>query len=133
MVHRSILVVDDEPAVREVMVIALKRAGHQVLGVADGEKASRSMREQPFDVVVTDLLMPERDGLELIREVRAHYPNIRIIATSGGGRVNGQQYLQLAKGMGAHGLLAKPFLPGDLCEAVHRICDLTPAHETPQP
>lgn len=131
MVHRSILVVDDEPAVREVMVIALRRAGHRVLGVADGKKASRSMREEPFDVVVTDLLMPERDGLELIREVRAHYPKVRIIATSGGGRVNGQQYLQLAKGMGAHGLLAKPFLPGDLCEAVHRIC--TSTHETPQP
>jgi CheY-like chemotaxis protein len=132
MVQRSILVVDDEPSVREIMEITLKRAGHRVSGVADGAKASRRLRESPFDVVITDLLMPERDGLELIRELRTAYPHVRIIACSGGGRVNGQQYLQLAKGMGAHGLLAKPFLPGDLCEAVHRICDAHPPHETPK-
>ncbi|HZZ56421.1 MAG TPA: response regulator [Opitutaceae bacterium] len=133
MVQRSILIVDDEPSVREVMEITLRRAGHQVFGVANGEKASRRMREQSYDVVITDLLMPERDGLELIRELRQNYPGTRIIAVSGGGRVAGQQYLQLAKGMGAHGLLAKPFLPGDLCEAVHRICDSASPHETPQP
>lgn len=133
MEGRSILIVDDEPAVREVMEITLRRAGHTVFGVPDGEKAIRRMTMQPVDVVVTDLLMPNRDGLELIRELRQNYPRTRIIAVSGGGRINGQQYLQLAKGMGAHGLLAKPFLPGDLCEAVHRICDPSCPHETSKP
>lgn len=121
MASRSILVVDDESPVCELMRVTLQRAGHQVECVGDGCQASQSMRQHQYDILITDLLMPERDGIELIREARKDYPQMRIIAISGGGRVGGQQYLQLAKGMGAHALLPKPFLPRDLCAAVDKV------------
>lgn len=127
MPPRSILVVDDEAPVREIMELTLRQAGHRVQCVGDGVKASRTLRSAPFDVLITDLLMPDRDGLELIREARRDFPLMRIIATSGGGRVAGDQYLQLARGMGAHAVLPKPFLPRDLCDAVDHVFDSSPA------
>ncbi len=87
----------------------------------DGFKASRKLRGQNYDLLITDLLMPDRDGLELIREARRDYPRMRIIAMSGGGRVGHEQYLRLAKGMGADAILAKPFLPDDLCSTVDTV------------
>jgi len=72
-------------------------------------------------VVITDLLMPDCDGLELITQVRRGYPAMRIIAMSGGGRIAREQYLRLAKGMGAHVLLAKPFMPVELFAAVDSV------------
>ena len=83
----SILVVDDEPLLRGFVQQMLERAGHRVASAEDGRKASEQMQQQPFDLVVTDLLMPERDGIELIDELRRQYPSVRIVAMSGGGRI----------------------------------------------
>jgi DNA-binding response OmpR family regulator len=117
----SILVVDDEGPICTLVQIALEQAGYQVEAVEDGFKASRKLRGQNYDLLITDLLMPDRDGLELIREARRDYPGMRIIAMSGGGKVGREHYLKIAKGMGADATLAKPFLPRDLCDAVDHV------------
>ncbi len=118
---RTILLVDDDEPVREVVRTTLERAGHQVESVGDGAAASRVLELRAFDVLVTDLLMPERDGIELIREVRRRYPRLGIVAISGGGRIHGAEYLSMAKGMGAGVVLQKPFLPEEVCAAVERV------------
>jgi len=117
----SILVVDDEGPICTLVQIALERAGYAVEAVEDGFAASRKLRGQNYDLLITDLLMPDRDGLELIREARREYPGMRIIAMSGGGKVGREQYLKIAKGMGADAILTKPFLPRDLCDTVDHV------------
>lgn len=117
----SILLVDDEEPVRELVKLALERAGHSVHSVGDGPAASKSLVGSAYDVLITDLLMPDHDGIELIRDVRRRYPALKIIAISGGGRIRGRDYLRLAKGMGANTVLEKPFLPADICDAVTRL------------
>jgi len=84
----------------------------------DGKEAARVIDTQSFDLVITDLLMPERDGLEFIVEVRQKHPNVRIIAMSGGGHIARDSYLKIAKGFGAHVLLEKPFAPSKVLAAV---------------
>jgi len=77
-----------------------------------------------FDLVITDMLMPERDGLELIEELRRRYSHVRIIAISGGGRIAPEEYLQIAKGLGANGVLGKPFFPKQLLATVDQVMAL---------
>jgi CheY-like chemotaxis protein len=114
----AILVVDDEPLLREFVQQILARAGHSVTCAEDGRQASEILTRRAFDLVVTDLLMPERDGIELIDELRRQYPTVRILAMSGGGRIGRDQYLRIARGFGAHGLLEKPFNHKQLLAAV---------------
>src|SRR5688572_1993939 len=98
----SILVIDDEPALREILSRVLTDAGHRVIGAGNGKEASRALLTGAFDVVVTDVIMPEKDGMQVISEVRKKFPQVRIIAMSGGGHVSRDQYLLIAKGLGAH-------------------------------
>ena len=121
MVACSILVVDDEPEIRELLRILLTGAGHAVLCATDGRAAAKVMEDHAIDLVITDLLMPERDGLEFIEDVRKNHPDVRIIAMSGGGHIARENYLKLAKGFGAHVLLEKPFEPKVVLEAIEAI------------
>jgi CheY-like chemotaxis protein len=105
----AILVVDDESELLELVELVLVGAGYRVTCAADVRAAGRALAGEKFDVIVTDLLMPDRDGLEFIGDLRRNYPAARIIAISGGGRVAGENYLKLAKGLGAHAVLEKPF------------------------
>jgi YesN/AraC family two-component response regulator len=75
----------------------------------DGVEASRMLAQQAFDVVLTDMLMPSKDGVELIGELRTKYPATRIIAMSGGGHIHSDQYLKIAQKLGAHASISKPF------------------------
>jgi len=118
MPTHSILVVDDEPEIREILSVILAKSGHTVSCAGDGVEAGRVLAQAKFDLVITDLLMPERDGLEVIAEVRKKYPGVRIIAMSGGGHVPGEQYLGIARGFGAHVVLPKPFNICDVESAV---------------
>lgn len=121
----SILIVDDEAELRDVMTRVLTLRGHQVTGAANGVEASRAVANNRFDVVITDLIMPERDGIQVINELRRKYPEIKIVAMSGGGHISRDQYLRIAKGLGAHALLEKPFLNQELIDAIDRV--LSPA------
>ena len=106
----SILVVDDEKDIRILMQQWLTESGHAVVAAASGTAASDAMKQRQFDLVVTDVLMPDGDGVDLINEVRTMQPATRILAISGGGRyTEGSDYLVLAKGIGAHAAVLKPF------------------------
>jgi CheY-like chemotaxis protein len=118
MVACSILIVDDEPEIRELLRILLSGEGHTVACASDGKDGARAMAAQPFDLVLTDLLMPERDGLEFISDIVRDYPAVHIIAMSGGGHIARDSYLKIAKGFGAHVLLQKPFDLATVLEAV---------------
>ena len=121
MESRSILVVDDDAPLRNFVKLALEKQGYRVASADDGRHASEVMGREKFDAVITDLLMPECDGIELITQVRRRFPGMRIIAMSGGGRIAREQYLRLAKGIGAHVLLEKPFMPLELFAAVDSV------------
>lgn len=118
MEPRKILVVDDDLDVRNVVAINLTKLGHLVSLAADGREAVLEIAKTDFDVVITDVLMPEKDGLELIQELRRKGPSPRIVAMSGGGKSPSISYLELARRLGAHALLNKPFSSSELASAV---------------
>lgn len=99
----------------------LEAAGYEVSVAQDGVEAPKIMAAKPIDLVITDLLMPERDGLEFITELRKKYPNVKIIAMSGGGHVARDSYLRIAKNFGAHCLLEKPFSQAAVLAAIESV------------
>ena len=113
-----ILLVDDDDLSRSTIHQMLERAGHDVRSTGSGREALIMYRADPAELVVTDLIMPDTDGLELIQELRKHHSAVRILAISGGGRVNANEYLTVARRFGASGVLAKPFSNQELREAV---------------
>ena len=105
----NILVIDDEPLVREVLELRLTDAGHQVKTARDGLKGLACYNRGSVDLVITDIFMPEKDGLETIMELRAVNPDMKIIAISGGSRVCNADFLEIARKLGASAVFAKPF------------------------
>jgi CheY-like chemotaxis protein len=99
----------------------LEAAGHTVVAAEDGVQAPKVLATHPVQVIITDLLMPERDGLEFITEVRKKYPAIKIIAMSGGGHIARDSYLRIAKNFGAHFLLEKPFSQSGVLNAIEAV------------
>ena len=116
----AIIVVEDEEELRDRICDLLERAGHSVASAGNGFEASQAIAQNRFDVLVADMLMPEMDGLELIAEIKAKYPGLKIVAISGGGLIGSDEYLTMAKGFGAHVLLRKPFKYQALLEAVEQ-------------
>jgi CheY-like chemotaxis protein len=113
-----IVLVDDDDLSRATIHQMLERAGYEVQSFANGREAMAAYLSNPADLVVTDLIMPDTDGLELIQELRRQRPGARILAISGGGRVNANEYLTVAQKFGAAGILTKPFSNQELREAV---------------
>ncbi len=109
-----ILVIEDDEHMRGSLAQTLERLGHRVTTAVDGKVGVASAAVAPPDLVITDLIMPEKEGLETIMELRQHQPSIRIIAMSGGGRLSNEDYLHLAKRFGAQFTLAKPFTRDEL-------------------
>ncbi len=106
----SVLVADDEEGIRNLVVHWLGQAGHHVVAADSGKTASALLKSQRFDVVVTDVVMPDGDGFELIAQIRRQHPAARILAISGGGKyLQGSDCLRMAQGLGAHGIVLKPF------------------------
>lgn len=107
----KILVVDDESHVRDILQRILTGAGHDVTTAPDGNVALEMVHQSSFDVVITDLIMPEKEGIETIQELLTLEDRPKIIAMSGGGRVGPVDYLKAAESLGADASLAKPFDP----------------------
>lgn len=103
-----VLVVDDDAEVRETIRQMLERTGYEVTTAADGKRGLARYREDPADLVVLDIVMPEKEGLETIMELRKSYPEVKIIAISGGGRIGPQSYIEVARALGAQRSFAKP-------------------------
>lgn len=117
----KILVIDDDAQVREMMSLILTRGGHTVTEAVDGEDGLRSARSRPFELVVTDIVMPNKEGLETIVELRRNMPGVKIIAISGGGRIAPTDYLSIAKRLGADRVFAKPVERRALLDAVSEL------------
>ncbi len=110
-----VLVVDDEPAVRGVVEQTMTRSGHDVKTACDGFDALKKLSLGRFDLVITDMVMPEMDGVKLIGHIRERYPNIKIIAISGGGaHETPEDCLGQAVKSGAARSLMKPFMLSEL-------------------
>lgn len=118
--QKHILVVDDEIKIRDVLRTVLERTGYQVTEAADGLEGLRLYKEKDIDVVVTDIIMPEKGGIDLIMDLRRDFPGVKIIAISGGG-MGGISYLDIALGVGADRAIGKPFVLDDFLEAVEEL------------
>lgn len=116
-----ILVVDDDPLVRSSLQDFLSDAGYSVATASDGVEAAQRFKEAKPDLVVTDIIMPEKDGIETILDLRRRSPALRIIAISGGGRSRSTDFLTMAEKLGADATLAKPFDQGELIALVKRL------------
>jgi CheY-like chemotaxis protein len=106
----KILVIDDDAAVRKFIITTLKRENHTVFEAENGTEGIQVLQEErDIAVIITDLIMPEKEGIETIMEVRKLNPSIKIMAISGGGKVGPENYLVLADALGANATLKKPF------------------------
>lgn len=120
----EILVVDDEPLLRSTLRHALEIAGHSVKEAANGVEALAAVSRQRPAVVILDILMPEKEGIETILDLRRKYDGIKIIAMSGGGRVGDTAFLAVAQRLGADRVIAKPFNRDQLLNAVDDVLGL---------
>lgn len=114
----AILVIDDDASVREVVSEMLRLEGYEVTIAANGREAIRLLDAGRFDLVITDLIMPEKEGIETIAEIRRTHANLPILAISGGGRIGPSDYLETARYLGADATLAKPFARQELLTTV---------------
>ncbi|MEW6234585.1 MAG: response regulator [Candidatus Omnitrophota bacterium] len=105
---KRILVVDDEKDIRSMLRIPLGRAGYEIEEASDGAMAIAIHRRRPVHLLVLDILMPEKEGIETILEFRRDYPGVKIVAISGGGIVDAGDYLEIAKNSGADRIFKKP-------------------------
>jgi CheY-like chemotaxis protein len=117
----NILLVDDDESFRNMLHKTLERAGYQVEDAPNGQAALEVYQQRPSDLIITDLVMPEREGLETILELRRLYPSVKIIAMSGGGRINAKNDLIMAKKLGAKQTLAKPFSHQEILDVVAQV------------
>lgn len=115
-----VLVIDDEPLMRHFMRRALEDVGYEVIEAPDGEVGMRLFADRRPDLVVTDIYMPNKEGIQTIREMRAGEPDIPILAVSGGGGIS-LAFLWMARELGATEALAKPFRKGEFLGVVGRI------------
>ena len=105
---KRILVVDDEPSIRKLFVRQLEKRGYAVDQAANGREGIRRYRENPPDLVITDILMPEREGVGMMMDLKREFPQVKFIAVSGGGLNAAESYLEIAKYFGALRTFSKP-------------------------
>jgi len=113
-----ILIIDDEAQIRSMIRLILERGGYSVSEAPDGVEGIRHFREKPADLVITDLIMPNKDGIGLIIELKKEFPAVKIIAISGGGLNRPEGYLRGAQKLGAAYTLSKPINRQELLRAV---------------
>lgn len=120
---KGILIIDDEPHVLD----ALKRELHdlrdafQLFVTTDCRAVFDIIAENTIDILIADILMPEKDGIQIIAETQERYPEIKIITMSGGGKIDAASYLEMARGLGAASTLNKPFTKDELLKAIGEV------------
>ncbi len=113
-----ILIIDDESQIRSMLRLMLERVGYEVIEAADGLEGIRQYRDNPADLIITDLIMPNKDGIGMIIELKKEFPKVKIIAMSGGGVNRPEGYLDGAKKLGATRTLTKPIDRDQMLAAV---------------
>src|SRR6266446_2657935 len=119
--NTRVLVIDDHPEIRETLRWLLEGEGYMVGVAANGLEGLRVQRKEPADIVVTDIFMPEQDGIETLWKFREEFPGVPIIVMSGGGAARGADYLVVARELGAKKVLRKPLDPQELIDVVGQI------------
>jgi DNA-binding response OmpR family regulator len=117
----GVLIVEDDADLREMLRDALEKRKFTVITAANGREAIARFRPSVIDLVVTDLLMPEEDGLMVIMKIKELKPSVKMIAISGGGKAGPGSYLLMASTLGADHVFSKPFLPSELVQKVREI------------
>ncbi len=117
-----ILIIDDELPMRSLIRLILEQSGHDVADAQDGDEGIKLQKAQPADLVITDLIMPEKEGFETIMELKTDFPDTKIIAISGGGQfLDKDDFLRIANKLGADYTLAKPFERKDLLKVTGQL------------
>jgi DNA-binding response OmpR family regulator len=114
-----ILVIEDHDPMAKTIMAILQADGHTVVRAENGRYGMARFEAEAFDLVITDILMPDQEGIETIRAMVKRKPDVRIIAVSGSGQDGGFDYLNMARAFGAMATLQKPFQPADLLALVH--------------
>jgi DNA-binding response OmpR family regulator len=127
----KITVIEDDEAMRDVLIEVLEREGFEVNVANNGDEGLKLLRESSADLVITDVIMPHKNGIDTVREIRAEFPDTRIIVISGGGNITPMEYepsaitttayLALASVTGADVTLTKPFARQELLDAVREL------------
>ncbi|MCI5146078.1 MAG: response regulator [Candidatus Electrothrix sp. AR3] len=120
---KKVLVIDDDRQIRSFLARSMGLAGFFVETAANGHEGQQFLAKQAFDLVITDLIMPEKEGMETITFIRKNFPEIKVIAISGGGRMGPETYLPAALELGANRAFAKPFAMEDLLNASRELLD----------
>jgi len=120
----NILLVEDDEQLRKMLKLLLTESGYEVSEASNGTQACELYKRLSFDLVITDLVMPDIDGLAVIMELRRRDQNVRIIAISGVGHGRGEGYLKIAQKLGAHLTLSKPFGNQEFLEAVREVLEI---------
>jgi YesN/AraC family two-component response regulator len=118
---KKILIIDDEPYILLMLKKMLERAGYEVDLASNGREGMELFQKESADLVITDIIMPDREGLELIIEMKKKRPGLKIIAISGGGRISPDSYLECATHFGAEKVFQKPFRQKELISAIREL------------
>jgi DNA-binding response OmpR family regulator len=118
-----ILIIDDEAMIRNLLVRMLEREGYETVTASNGKDGINIHRKNPADLIITDLIMPDKEGIETIMELRRDSQDVKIIAMSGGGKIDSKTYLHIAKTIGAIKTLAKPFDRKELLTTIHELLE----------
>lgn len=119
----TILIIDDDIDLRRMLVRLLERENYMIREAGNGIEALTLLDHTIPDLIITDIIMPEQDGIGTINAVRKLHPQIKIIAISGGGRMLSEDYLKIANMLGAHYVLSKPFSNRDLLKKIRELIE----------
>jgi len=120
-----ILVIDDHYALRQTIREILEDEGHEVYDAPDGQSGIEAQRRSQVDLIITDIFMPQKEGMSTIRELNAEFPDLPILAMSGGHEdlTSPEGFIELARRFGARGTMTKPFKVSELLGEVHRLLE----------
>jgi DNA-binding response OmpR family regulator len=119
----TVLIIDDEASMRKMLRTILESVEYKVIEAPNGLMGVRAFRDEHPDLVITDILMPDKEGLETIREIKEMAPRARVIAISGGGRTARNDFLKIAEKFGAMETLKKPFRRNELLASISRVLE----------
>ncbi|KAA3657385.1 MAG: response regulator [Calditrichaeota bacterium] len=118
---QRILIIEDDEDIRIMLQKILEREHYETEVASNGKEGLELYKATPFDLVITDIVMPEKEGIETITELRKMQPDVKIIAMSGGGHGGVESYLHMAKLFGAQRTIAKPFQRTELLDVIHDV------------
>ncbi len=117
----KIMIIDDDDQFRKMLRQTLIKAGYEVMEASNGGEGIKNFSKEPTDLIITDIVMPDKEGIETIMEIRQISPTVKIIAVSGGGRIGSDSYLDLARKLGAEKTFSKPVDRKEVLETIKEI------------